>query len=221
MSFYIAIICYLVCLSVAFMLLATGRNLPSSRLTLFGLLHSMLLMAFLASLVLRKEGTAFNYFFLAYICSGVLLSGLFIRSGFPLYIKAYFGLFALTLPLFMFSPSMLVNFLLTMSYSDASGPKFKLTGKYSLESQTIVKDDSKIPKYKLVLKRGMYKQSIERDINFGGRLDSVKVLEVNGTHSMLIRGYHSSKTFVSSESDSMDVEVSLRKQKYGDVEYKL
>ncbi len=88
--------------------------------------------------------------------------------------------------------------------------------------QNTVNDlNSKIPKYKLVLKRGMYKQSIERDINFGGRLDSVKVLEVNGNHSMLIRGYHSSKTFVSSESDSMDVEVSLRKQKYGDVEYKL
>jgi hypothetical protein len=221
MSFYIAIIAFLVSVSVALMLLAAGKNISKSRLTMFALMHLMLLFAFLASIVLSKGSDSPNYFFLVYICSGILLSGIFIRSQFPMYIKAYFGIFVLTLPLFIFSPSMLVNFLLTMSYSSSFGPKFPLTGKYYLEAQNVIKEDQAKPLYKLMLNRGMYKQTIERDIEFVGKLDSVKVLEVNGNHSILVRGYSSDQTFVSSEIDSMDVDISLRKQKYGDVEYKL
>ena len=149
------------------------------------------------------------------------MCGLFIRSDFPVYIKVYFGLFTLTLPLFLFSPSMLMNFLLTMNYTDSFGPKFPLTGKYFLEAQNVIKEDDTKPLYKIMLKRGMYLQTIERDIEFTGKLDSIKVLEVNGTYSMKIRGYSSEKNFVATEIDSLDLEVSLRKQKYGDVEYKL
>ncbi len=221
MSFYIAIISFLVSLSAALLLLAGAKNIAPDRLKFFGLLHTMILLAFFASLAIGSHTHRFNYFFLAYICSGVLLSGLFIRSHFPLFIRIYFGLFTLTLGMFLISPSMLVNFLLTMSYSDSSGPKFSLGSKYYLESQTHVNEKETNPQYKLILKRGLYKQTIERNIDFGGKLDSVKVLEINGSHSMIIRGYHSTLTFVSADSDSADVEVSLRKQKYGDVEYKL
>lgn len=203
------------------MLLSAARNVSKKNLTFFGLMHLMILFAFLASLVLSAGGKSPNYFFLTYICSGILLSGLFLRSDFFTPVKVYFGLFALCLPLFIFSPSMLVNFLLTMSYSDSFGPKFPLTGKYYLESQNVIKENDSKPLYKIMLKRGMYKQTIERDIEFAGRLDSVKVLEQNGNYSMRIRGYSSSTTFVTAEVDSADVEVSLRKQKYGDVEYKL
>jgi len=221
MSFYIAIICFLVSVSIGLLLLAAGNKISRQNLMLFGLFHTMLLFSFLASLVLSRGGDAPNYFFLAYICSGVLISGPYVRSDFPLYLRIYFGLFALTLPLFLFSPSMLVNFLLTMSYSSSFGPKFPLVGKYYLEAQNVIKENDTNPHYKLMLKRGMYKQTIERDIMFNGKLDSVKVLDVNGAHSMRIRGYTSLTTYVSSMVDSLDVEVSLRKQKYGDVEYKL
>jgi len=221
MSFYIAIICFLVSVSIGLLLLAAGQKISRQILSMLGLLHVMVLFAFLASLVLSKGGDAPNYFFLAFICSGVLISGPFARSAFPIYVRIYFGLFALTLPLFLFSPSMLVHFLLTMSYSSSFGPKFQLVGKYYLEAQNVIKEDETKPLYKLMLKRGLYKQTIERDIRFSGKLDSVKVLEVNGAHSMRIRGYSSENTYVSSTIDSLDVEVSLRKQKYGDVEYKI
>ena len=203
------------------MLLAAGKNISRQTIVFLGLMHAMLLFAFIASLLLSSGGKSVNYFFLAYICSGIIVSGLFIRSEFKLALKIYFGLFGITVPLFIFSPSMLVNFLLTMNYSDSFGAKYPLVGKYYLEAQNVIKEDDTKPLYKLMLKRGMYKQTIDRDIAFSGRLDSVKVLEVNGSHSMRIRGYCSSTTFVTAESDSMDVEVSLRKQKYGDVEYKL
>ncbi len=200
------------------MLLAAARNISKQNLTFLGLLHLMFLFAFLASLVLSSGGETPNYFFLAYICSGILLSGLYLRSEFFLPVKIYFGLFALTLPLFIFSPSMLVNFLLTMNYSDSFGPKFPLTGKYYLEAQNVIKENETKPLYKIMLKRGMYKQTIERDIEFAGKLDSVIVLEQNGNYSIKLRGYSSNTTFVSSTIDSLDVEVSLRNQKYGDVE---
>lgn len=221
MSFYIAIIGFLVSVSVALMLLAAGKNISKQHISLLGLFHAFLLLAFLASLALSSGSNAPNYFFTAYVCSGILVSGLFLRSKFQIILKIYFSLFVIPIPLFLFSPSMLANFLLTMHYADSFGPKFPLVGKYYLEAQHTIKEDDTKPLYKLMLKRGMYKQTIERDIAFKGRLDSVLVLEMHPPHSMKVRGYSSNSTFVTQENDSLDVDISLRKQKYGDVEYKL
>ena len=99
MSFYVAIISFLVSVSVALMLLAAARNISKQNLTFLGLLHLMFLFAFLASLVLSSGGETPNYFFLAYICSRILLSGLYLRSEFFLPVKIYFGLFTLKIAL--------------------------------------------------------------------------------------------------------------------------
>ena len=75
--------------------------------------------------------------------------------------------------------------------------------------------------YKLIQKKGIFHATIQRDLVFNGKLDSIKVLDFDKSSKGLIRGYTSIKTFVSTQIDSLDVEITLTKKSADGVEYKL
>jgi hypothetical protein len=115
----------------------------------------------------------------------------------------------------------MLNFLLTMKFSSTYGASFPLGDRYFLEMQNSSSASDEIPHYKVILKRGLFHQTIQRDILFGGKLDSARVIEKEQGLHILIRGYTSQSTFVSTEIDSMDIPVQLKVVKQGDVEYHL
>lgn len=223
MIFYLSLFLFILSLIIGLVLMIAGKDMRRDKFMLLASIHIIFLFAFIASLLLRKNDGVFvyNYFFTTFICSGIILSGLSWRSRSPVILRLYFTIFALAIPLFLFSPSMLLNFLLTMNFSSSNGPSFHLDDRYFLETQsTSWKQDDK-PHYKVILKHGLYHQTIQRDIVFGGKLDSVKVLKEDQGKSMLLRGYSGKTTFVSSEVDSADVMIFLKVVKQGDVEYHL
>lgn len=201
------------------------KRMERRQFLVFASFHGILMFGYFASLILQKNSNdhtvVFNYFFLAFICSGIILSGLSLRSDLPKWMKLYFSGFALAIPLFIFSPSMLVNFLLTAKYTDSFGPRFDLGQRYFLETQNTVMTSDSFPHYKLIRKKGMFHETIERDIVFRGILDSVKILEFNPPEDLTVRAYTSNITFVSSVIDSTDKVFKLRKIKKNDVEYRL
>lgn len=224
MSFYLAIILFISSVIIGLVLMTILKNVSWEKFRLAALAHSMLLFAFVASLCLQKgksETGQFNYFFLIYFCSGVTLSGLVWRSRAPKWLRVYFSLFILGFPMFLFSPSMMVNFLLTTNYTDSLGPRFQVQGNLWLETQnTVMKTDS-VPHYKLIRKRGLYRETLARDLVFGGKLDSIKVLDLQQGVSATLRGYTSTITYVSSDVDSMELEIPLVKYSRDNVEYRL
>lgn len=221
MSFYIAIIFFITAVVSGVISMIVGKNISKQKFILFAAIHGMFLFAFIASLILRKDSTAYNYFFLIYICSGIVLSGVAWRSSIFIGLKIYFSLFAITIAMFILSPSRLVNFLLTTKYIETLGETFHVTENYFLERQNSSMHEDDMPRYKLIRKRGIFHSSIQRDLNFNGKLDSIKVLEFDKTSLGLIRGYTSSKTFVSTQVDSADVEITLKKKTIDGLEYKL
>lgn len=221
MSFYIAIILFISAVVAGVITMIVGKNISKERFTLLAAIHGMFLFAFIASILLRKDASAFNYFFLLFICSGLVLSGIAWRSGIFIGLKIYFGIFALTVGMFILSPSRLVNFLLTTKYTDTLGESFHVTENFYLERQNSNKNQNDMPRYKLIRKRGIFHSSLQRDLEFGGKLDSIKVLEFDKSSLGLIRGYTSSTTYVSTKIDSADVEVSIKKKTNDGLEYKL
>ena len=199
-----------------------GKDMQREKFLLLASIHLIFLLAFIASLLLLKNNgvVVYNYFFTAFICSGIILSGLSWRSKSPVILRWYFSLFAFTLPLFLLSPSLLLNFLLTMSFSN-TGSSFHLYDKYFLETQNNSSQLKDYPRYKAILKHGIFHQTIQRDIEFGGILDSVKIIENEKGKILLLRGYTSKITRVSSDVDSADVTILLKVIKQGDVEYHL
>ncbi len=221
MSFYIAIIFFITAVVSGVISMIVGKNISKQKFILFAAIHGMLLFAFIASLILRKDPTAYNYFFLIYICSGIVLSGIAWRSSIFIGLRIYFSLFAITIAMFILSPSRLVNFLLTTKYIETLGETFHVTENYFLERQNSSMHADDMPRYKLIRKRGIFHSSLQRDLNFNGKLDSIKVLEFDKSSLGLIRGYTSTKTFVSAQVDSADVEITLKKKTIDGLEYKL
>jgi hypothetical protein len=222
MLFYIGFIVFILSLIGGLVLMFVGKNMGKDRFRLIATIHIVLLLAFIASLILRKDYSVVinNYFFTAFFCSGVLLSGLVWRIDIAIFIRYYFSLFLLGIPLFLFSPSRMMNFLVTTHYSSTTGKTFLLTGRYFMEEQGTVQSADNSPHYKVIIKSGFFYKTVQRDLVFGGVLDSVRVLDLND-QTLLIRGFTSTKSYVSDNVDSADVEIQLKKNKPGDVEYRL
>ena len=108
-----------------------------------------------------------------------------------------------------------------MNFSGSNGPSFHLYEQYFLETQNSSTQAETIPHYKVILKHGLYYKTIQRDLVFNGKLDSVKLIEIVKTERMIIRGYTSKTTFVSNDVDSIEVMVKLKTYRPGDVEYHL
>ena len=132
MSFYLSLFIFIISLICGLTLMIAAKDMRREKFLLLTSVHVIFLFAFIASLLLRKKDSpeSYNYFFMIFICSGVILSGLSWRSKAPIPLKIYFSIFALTIPLFMFSPSMLLNFLLTMNYNSNNGPSFNIYQQY-------------------------------------------------------------------------------------------
>lgn len=223
MSFYLAIILFITSVICGLVMVIVNKHLPRDKFLLYAALHLILAFGYIGSVLLKKPSSTitFNYFLLVFICSGILLSAVSWRSPIPQFMRYYFSLYILTLPLFLFSPSMLVNFLLTGKYTDSIGERYDLGQRYFLETQgTVMKDDS-VPHYKLIRKKGMFHETIQRDVVFGGKLDSVKVLQLETNDFIELRGYTSKSTYVTIEQDSTDITLPLQKKKRNAIEYKL
>lgn len=221
MSFYIAIILFIISVIAGLIVSIIGKNTPKEKFFLYAAIHGMFLFAFIASLILRKDPKAFNYFFLTYICSGLVLSGLAWRSNTNFGLKIYFSIFVITIAMFILSPSRLVNFLLTTKYQDTLGESFQVKENFFLERQSSSMRSENIPLYKLIRKRGIFHSTIARDLNFNGQIDSIRVLDFDKSNLSLIRGFTSKSTYVSTTIDSADVEILMKKKTQDGLEYKL
>ena len=81
---------------------------------------------------------------------------------------------------------------------------------YFLERQTSAfSSDSSGIKYKLIEKNGMFHKTIARDLDFKGKLDSMRILSYDERKSFIIRGFTSVKNFVEDKRDSIDLTIEL------------
>jgi len=129
------------------------------------------------------------YLFLSAACSGVAASGWMIRSRYATVLRLYFGLYLLTLPLFLVSPSMAVR-LLSAQWNTQLPGHFDLGNGMLLEPQEalIVRDGQPV-RYKVIRDYGLFYRTLERDIDFGHPLDSVRVVRYAADTLLVLRGY--------------------------------
>ncbi len=218
MILYLAIIFYILSLIIGIFLMATVKVLSPGKFFIVAAFHIIFILVYLFT----KNSAAVasgNISFLLFICTGIILAGLAWRTTLPLPLKIYCSLFSLTLLMFLFSPSRLMVFLVSGRYTDSLGTTFPLKENYFLEQQNT--SSSAVPCYKLIKKHGMFHEAIQRDIYFKGKLDSIQLVEFIPGSNAIIRGYSGKQTYVSTDVDSLDVEVKLVKKKANQIERKL
>jgi len=222
MLFYLALILFISSLVVGIILMMAVKDFKTNRFYLSAAVHGFILLFFLLSLLMtRSSGSNTNFLFTLFLCSGIILSGLSWRSNVKLPWKIYFSLFALTVPMFIFSPSMLMNFLLTGKYSGSTGKIFHLKDNYFLEEQSMFMKTRGESRYKIIRKNGLYHHVVARDLTVKSIPDSVRVLDWNLEESVQIRVYTSKVNLVEAVIDSTDFTVPMKVRKQNDIEWHL
>jgi len=145
---------------------------------------------------------AATYLFLSAVCSGVAASGWMIRSRRAFALRLYFGLYLLTLPLFLYSPSMTVR-LLSAQWNTSLPGRFDLGNGMLLEPQAaLIARKGQPVRYKVIRDYGLFYRTLERDIDFGHPLDSIRVIRYAADTLLVLRGYFSAPSPDSAEAVS-------------------
>ena len=221
MLLFAAIISFILSNIVALALLFTGKKLNNGWFRMLASLHIIFGVLFLFSLLTNKEESPRYVSFLIFFCSGIITGGLALGTSTNIILKIYFGIYCLSVFVFIVSPSALLNFLLTANFITHSD-MIPVRGNYFLERQTSTfsNDPAEIG-YKLIEKKGMFHRTIARDLNFNGKIDSIKVLSFDEINTAVVRGYSGSKNFVEDKIDSVDVTIDLNPTKKDEIRRKL
>jgi len=128
-------------------------------------------------------------FNLAFFCSGLLLSGIILRKNYHLLLKIYFGLFLFLILFFVYSPSLLAYFI-SGNYSKVKSPQtINLKDNiYLAEQQSMLGLSNDFTTYKIYKKNGLYKKTLLRDIDFGGKIDSIRLINFTDD-TLIIKGF--------------------------------
>ncbi|MFM2155900.1 MAG: hypothetical protein RL516_649 [Bacteroidota bacterium] len=126
---------------------------------------------------------------LAFYCSGLLLSGIIIRKNYHSLLKIYFGLFLSLVLFFVYSPSLLAYFV-TGNYNKVKSPQTIILKDniYLAEQQSMLGLSNEFTTYKVYKKNGLYKKTLLRDIDFGGKIDSLQLINFTDD-TLIIKGF--------------------------------
>ena len=101
----ITITAYIISIAGCLILSIALRNVSLIKLKIPLLIHVVLILVFAIIYILNSEFYILHYLFLAFVCSGLILSGTILRSAALLPMKIYFSLFLFSVLFFLVSPS--------------------------------------------------------------------------------------------------------------------
>jgi hypothetical protein len=180
------IIFFITSLVGCLILTLSSKKINENNLKLAIIVHFILGIIVLIFFILNDTIEKIN---LAFFCSGLLLSGIIIRKNYHLLIKIYFGLFLSLMFFFVYSPSLLAYFI-TGNYSKVKSPQtINLKDNLYLgEQQSMLGLSNEFTTYKIYKKNGLYKKTILRDIDFGGKIDSIQLIKFTDD-TLVIKGF--------------------------------
>ena len=221
MLLYAAIIGYILSNIIALALVFTGKKLNPAVFRMLVAVHLMLGVFFIFNLMTNKDESPQYVSFLIFFCSGIITGGLALGTDTNILLKIYFGLFCISIFVFILSPSLLLNFLMTASFNRHKD-MIPLKENYFLERQASAFSKSTTDvKYKLIEKDGMFHKTIARDLDFKGKLDSMKIISYEERKAFVVRGYSGSSSFVEDKIDSVDLTIELLPARKDVIERKL
>jgi hypothetical protein len=207
--FILTITCYLLSLVTTLTASFFARLIPSRPLNFLVVVHFILIISYL--LVPGSEnnpespGSA-NYLFLAFFCSGILVSGVLLRKSYHLILKGYFSLFLISAVIFIVSPSRMLGFIASGKPDSFDPPRYHIFDNYYLVGQDRTSRNSTGNiAFKLVREMGFFHKTLARNIVLPSSTDSVRLLNYEQQNGMTVRVFHDS----GSVTDSMEIKLNF------------
>ncbi len=201
-----AISLYITSMAFAVIISIVIKNNTAKKRKLPLLIHVVLFAFFLFAFLFMDQPLLPGYLFLFFFCSGIITGGYLIRSNAPLLLRFYFTLYISSILLFLYSPSMLIRAMTLKLDNIAQNDPFRLADNYYLEEeQMLMQVSDSMATYKITQHFGVFHKTLARDLRFGNRLDSIKILSFNPANGADIRGYISSKSPTFEGIDSIEL----------------
>lgn len=171
-------------------------------------IHLTLLMFFIICKFSMPLYNYTGYVFLFFFCSGIITGGYIFRSHAPLSLRIYFSLYVLSIVVFIFSPSLLVKAISFRLEQNEKPNHYHLTSNYFLEEEaSMLNISDTMVKYKVTRHFGVFHKTLARNISFGDRIDSLKILSFNPAIDTRLRGYIYRKSITFASVDSIDMHI--------------
>lgn len=209
----VAITAYIISIAFCLIFSIAFRHVVISKLKLPLLMHASLILVFCVIYMINSESTSLHYLMLAFVCSGLMMAGMILRSDALLPFKIYFSLYLLSILFFLISPSHLFRYISYSWRNDDLFQAFHLRNNYFLEEQQgMLNLSDEKTKYKVIQSFGVFHKTLARDIDFGQRIDSIRVVSFNPANTLILRGYFSAKSTTFETPDSLDITTTLNEQ---------
>ena len=184
---------YILSLVVSLLLGMTSRRFAAESIRFPFAVHAILIFLSIVFLVSFSGQLVGNYLLLLGVCSGIALGGWAIRNtwlAWPL--RIYLFAFLLTIPVFLWTPSS-VFYAISGNYD-----KWKPEQEFNLESnvflveqQSMLQEQTKV-RYKVIRKFGIYNKTLIRDVDFGSRLSTARLIELTAD-TLILEGINQTR----------------------------
>ncbi len=165
--FVFTITAYLVSIVSAMLLSFVHKKLNSAFGWSILIIHIMFgLMWLLTQMVIEVRSGLFNYFFVLYFCTGIILSSYWLWVRRHILIKIYSMIFLVSIIFFIISPSRVIGFVATGNYLTIDPERWNITQNYYLiEQEGIDEIASGHIRYKVVREMGFFHRTLKRNID--------------------------------------------------------
>ncbi|MEP7265548.1 MAG: hypothetical protein ABI772_13665 [Bacteroidota bacterium] len=204
----VAIVLYILSVVAAIVLTIVSKKTDFRKFTRWMLiLHLFLLVVFIYFEFAYNSHLYLHLSFLLFFCSGILLSGLVIRSDYPLTLKIYTAVFLSSIIVFLMSPSRTIRFI-TFTFNQNKTNSWNIVSNYFVEEeQSLLSRPANEATYKITRHYGVFHKTLARNIIFGNRIDSLRVLKFDEVSGLQIRGFFIRKYDTFEACDSLDLSV--------------
>ncbi len=191
--FIISITCYLLSMVSGLIAAFFIKHISSRFINTLIIFH---ILVFITWLFFRNDTDTLtdpgnsNYLFLAFFCSGVFTAAMLLRSVYPVYFKIYYGIYLLSLVVFVVSPSRVLGFVASGSLTAVNPARIHLSENYYLVEQQQSTGSGTETYYKVVREMGMFHKTLSRDVLLPADTDSVNLLDSNLNELIRIRVFY-------------------------------
>jgi len=199
-----ALIFFILSVVAALVLMIISARIITLSIRIIIISHFVLLiLTLLFFLFPSASGTGiYHWTFLLSVCCAIIVSGFLLLKKYHLAITGYFVIYLFTIPVFVYSPSLLVRLITLHYHSNESPGQFRIIENVFLEKQRPLFSTESEVQFKLVRKYGIFYKTLERDLATGIIPDSVKALTYFPDSLLTIRIYFSNKL---NEPDSLEL----------------
>jgi hypothetical protein len=124
----------------------------------------------------------YHYIFLFAVCSGVLLSGYVLRMVPGIWLRIYFSLYLLTIPVFVYSPSTLISAIAFYKKSDLAGKPYQTGMKYYYieKHNSMLANMEGVILYKIVKRKAGITKTLARHIQLDCPPEHIEQFKIQG-----------------------------------------